>query len=100
MEAFSHQWDAHHGCVRLIEHTIGFEGANLEIIARLTALTDGGRRHFILTADFNVDPRVWEESGLLEKLGMRIITAGNFGTCKIKNGFSQLDYILATHEKA
>ena len=74
-----------------LEHTIGMTGGNLSKMHRLHELTDGGRRKLIAVGDWNMHPDILNQSGMLELLGLTIVTAGSDNTCKTSSGSSLLD---------
>lgn len=77
-----------------LNHSIGLTGINMDIVHKLNVVRDGGRRKIIIAGDFNCPPEAWRASGLLELLGLTIITAGDVGTCKTSSGSSLLDYVV------
>ena len=83
-----------------MEHSIGPTGSNLCKLHKLHGLTDGGRRKLLVVGDINMSPDVLNQSGILELLGLMIITAGDVNTCKTSSGSSLLDYILCDPDLA
>ncbi len=86
----------HHysGCLPLSGH--GVRDENIDILLRLTALSDGGRRCVIAPGDFNISAQAMEESGILSALGMVLVRPGNAEvTCHLGKG-SLIDYVLIT----
>ena len=77
-----------------MEHSIGIAGPNLLKMQRLYELTDGGRRKLIAVGDWNMDPDLLTQSGILNQMGLRVVTAGSENTCKTSTGSSLLDYIV------
>ena len=54
---------------------IGIKGENLHRLAKIDALRHGGRRYIVMTADWNITPGEWQRNGILENMGLAIITA-------------------------
>ena len=76
------------------DHSIGLTGINLGKLRRMHELTDGGRRKLVAVGDFNMDPSSITQSGILDSMGLRVVTAGSENTCKTASGSSLLDYII------
>ena len=83
-----------------MEHTIGMTGPNLCKMRKLHELTDGGRRKLVAVGDWNMHPELLMQSGLLDTMGLRVVTAGNDNTCKTSSGSSLLDYIVCDSDVA
>ena len=83
-----------------LDHTIGMTGPNLVKMRKIHELTDGGRRRLIIVGDWNMGPELLTQSGLLDMMGLRIVTVGCEHTCKTSTGSSLLDYIICDSEIA
>ena len=71
-------------------------GAPEAVFKEVAAATAGGRRAFILAADFNQSPQQLARHPLLEKMGAGVVSTGR-PTCRTKDGKeSEIDFVIAS----
>ena len=75
----------------------GVKDINLDYLRAIAEASDGGRRCVLAFGDWNLTPEELEASGVLEGLGLEIVTPTNSTiSCTAGRQGSLIDYVIVT----